>query len=174
MKERWKRLNEYRGLLEISNFGRVRNFKTKRLRKLTKHTTLKNFKYNYIMGYIRVAPSTYKYRQLSIAGLVAKYFLKIENKKLTHRDGNINNNHADNICLLKDKPRYVIKKGFVGVHKQTVYDYSPKKGRCAYVTYVASKRVKGKRIMFGRSKSKKEAIQMAKVGMKKLGLPYPS
>ena len=83
--EEWKVIKESNGKYEISNFGRCRNVKKGTI--LKENKSFKNVRYN-ICG-----NSRYAHR------LVALSFL--ENKEnydlIRHKDGNLDNNRADNL-----------------------------------------------------------------------------
>lgn len=85
--EIWKDVKGFEGCYEISNFGNIRNFKTKKV--LKQSCTITSDRY-----YVRV-----KNKHLNVAREVAKVFLeKIEGKDfVNHKDGNKKNNRVENL-----------------------------------------------------------------------------
>lgn len=91
-KEIWKPINNYTDY-EISNYGNIRCFSTK---KLIKKEVFKN---NHVV-YLKNLEKN-KYRRYCIHSLVTDHFMPIENYNkrfiVKHKDGNRLNNHIDNL-----------------------------------------------------------------------------
>lgn len=87
--EIWKTMKEHNNY-EISNYGKVRNKKTGRIRK----TTINNKGYEQIIVYINKKPKTYY-----IHRLVASNFIENPNnyKEVNHLDENKLNNNVNNL-----------------------------------------------------------------------------
>lgn len=87
--EKWKVMKEHNNY-EISNYGKVRNKKTGRIRK----TTINNKGYEQIIVYINKKPKTYY-----IHRLVASNFIENPNnyKEVNHLDENKLNNNVNNL-----------------------------------------------------------------------------
>lgn len=114
MNEIWKEIKGFEGLYEISNFGRVRNFKTKKLMK----DTLKKSGYHEI----RLSKNKKRYN-CSIHRLVAENFIpNINNlRDVNHKDGNKSNNHVSNLEWLshKDNIRHGFNNNLYNIEKHT-------------------------------------------------------
>jgi hypothetical protein len=88
--EEWKKIEEGEGRYSISNCGRVRNDKTK---KILRQLTLVN-------GYLAVPlTENKKSRYYRVHRLVAKYFVSgyVKEKQVNHIDGVKTNNHYTNL-----------------------------------------------------------------------------
>lgn len=90
--EQWKSINEYEGYYEISSFGRVKNTKT---------GNILNGDVN-SLGYKRVVLYSPVTKRFFIHRLVAYHFVDGYNEGLivNHKDGNKQNNNADNLELV--------------------------------------------------------------------------
>lgn len=86
--KQWRILKEFNGKYEISNFGEIRNIKTKRILKTSNRVNN--------MGYSRVRLAGKEYL---VHRLVAQSFINNpENKQqVNHIDGNKQNNKVDNL-----------------------------------------------------------------------------
>lgn len=87
--EVWKDIKNYEGYYQVSSYGRVKNVKTDRV--LNGDTN--NIGYKRVWLYSPVKKRTFVHR------LVAEAFCEnIDNKPIiNHKDGNKQNNHADNL-----------------------------------------------------------------------------
>lgn len=114
MEEIWKDIKEYEGLYQVSNLGNVRSLNYNR-QKITKQLR----PYKNIRGYWVVSLfKNNKQKTKMVHRLVAESFIEnIENNIIVnHKDGNKNNNCADNLewCT----PQYNIKEAFrMGLNK---------------------------------------------------------
>lgn len=92
--EVWKPIKRYDGKYDISNFGRVRSFKTRN----RKPKILKQYKE--ANGYMRLGVShNAKRDHISVHREVGIYFIPNPDNKpnINHKDGNRENNHYSNI-----------------------------------------------------------------------------
>lgn len=87
--EVWKTMKEHKNY-EISNYGKIRNKKTGRIRK----TTINNKGYEQILVYINKKPKSYYVHRV-----VANNFIDNPNnfKEINHMDENKLNNKIDNL-----------------------------------------------------------------------------
>jgi hypothetical protein len=88
--EKWKDIDGFEGIYQISNYGRVMNVKTKTLKIFAKHSN----------GYLCV--HLYKQGKCSaklVHRVVALHFIENNENKpvVNHIDGNKHNNHVDNL-----------------------------------------------------------------------------
>lgn len=113
--EEW-RLMLYKGELisqyEVSNLGRIRHYKTKRIR------SIKNSKGDYLIFSVRVNnPRKLKPYKVHIA--VASTFIPNPNNypQINHKDGNKQNNNVDNLewCTAKENIQHAIKNKLINV-----------------------------------------------------------
>ena len=103
MKEIWKDINNYEGIYQCSNLGRIRSLD----RYVYEHSGKKQFRKGQIMK-LRLNPNGYfqvplnkngKRKMCSVHILVAKTFLKQRYKTdiVNHKDGNKQNNNLENL-----------------------------------------------------------------------------
>jgi hypothetical protein len=102
MKEIWKTIEGHN--YEVSNFGRIRNKKTKRISKLEIHDG----------RYYRVKLNNRNYK---VHRLVALYFIPNPDNKpeINHKDGNKLNNCVDNLewCTPEENMIHALEKGLI-------------------------------------------------------------
>lgn len=101
MKEIWKDIEEYNGLYQVSNFGRIKNKKKEKILKLFLDTH----------GYVQVRLyKVSKNKSHKVHRLVAKAFLPNPNNLpcINHKDENRTNNKIDNLewCTYKYNNNY--------------------------------------------------------------------
>jgi len=90
MKELWRNIDWYKGMYQISSFGRLRSFKNN-LPRILKTRVNKSW-------YTYVNLSMYgKYRSITIHRLVAIAFLWKSNLTVNHKNWNKRNNCVDNL-----------------------------------------------------------------------------
>lgn len=124
--EIWKSVENYEGILEVSNFGNVRTLtrivKTNVVNQsgycCTVEKTIKGklCSLRQKKGYLQIAVRTPGKRHwLLVHRLVAKAFLsEIKDKpKINHKDGNKENNHVDNLewCTDSENQVHALKMG---------------------------------------------------------------
>ena len=117
MKEIWKDILNYEGLYEISNLGKIRNIKSKRVLKLTKSHN----------GYLKTNLSKKgKLKTVFIHRLVAEAFIPNPNNlpQVNHKDGNKENNNVFNLefCTEKHNSLHAVRAGLIKVKKVVSYD----------------------------------------------------
>lgn len=114
MEEVWKKIDDYEGLYEVSNLGRVRDLKGN-----IKPMYKQNKGYNCLSIYIN--GKTY---HPTIHRLVAKAFIPKEEglTQINHKDGNKDNNCVDNLewCSQKQNYQHGMKKYFYS-HNENHY-----------------------------------------------------
>lgn len=121
MRETWKEIKDYKGLYEVSNFGRVRSLK----RKTTKGKIVKQmFRSRYMFA--DLSKNGYR-RAYSVGRLVALAFIPNPKKKpwVNHIDGNTKNNHIDNLewCTPSENMQHAFD---TGLKKPTRGEDNPK------------------------------------------------
>ena len=104
--ECWETINEYEGLYEISNLGRIRNIRYKNILKPGNHRD----------GYLKICLSkNNSKRTFQVHRLVALAFLpKVNGKKyVNHKDGNKKNNNVNNLewCTRSENQKHAYKLG---------------------------------------------------------------
>lgn len=91
MIEKWKDIPYYDGIYQISNKGRVKSIRKNTLIKLQKYSSGHLFVMLYKDG---------KRQSFMVSRLVAQSFIgEISYKRIINKDGNINNNNADNLQI---------------------------------------------------------------------------
>lgn len=118
MKEIWKDIKGYKGLYQISNFGRVKSFIKWRgtdVRILSPFCITGNYQQVVLI-------KNKKKKYLSIHRLVAEAFIANKDKKncINHKDCNKLNNHVDNLewCTYSENIKHAYKNG---LRKNTNY-----------------------------------------------------
>lgn len=104
-KEIWKDIPKYEGIYEISNYGRIKNKKTGKLK--SQRNTFK--------GYLQVGLSNKGDKTFRVHRLVAEAFIPNPNNlpQVNHKDGNKKNNRVDNLEWISnyDNMQHAIKLG---------------------------------------------------------------
>ena len=92
MEEIWKDIKGYEGLYQISNFGRVKSFLKRKERILKAGASGDGYLAVFLYGLD-------KSKLLKVHRLVAMAFIQNKENKpeVNHKDGNLNNNHVDNL-----------------------------------------------------------------------------
>ena len=91
LKEEWRDIKDYKGIYQVSNLGRIKNYKTKKIRKII-------YKSNDNYGRVILSKNG-KIKGEYIHRLVAKAFLENPNnyKEINHKDENPTNNNLMNL-----------------------------------------------------------------------------
>lgn len=112
MKEIFKQVKGFEGLYEVSNYGRVKSFHTKKPRILKHHLSGRDKSYPYIKLF-----KDEKRHGVPIHRLVAIAFIpNPENKKeVNHIDGNKQNNYFKNLEWVspKENIRHAVRTGLI-------------------------------------------------------------
>jgi hypothetical protein len=90
MKELWRNIDGYKGVYQVSSFGRIRSYKYNLPRILKPRVNKKGYKY------INLCLDG-KYKSLSVHRLVAKTFIAKSDLTVNHKNGNKLNNCVDNL-----------------------------------------------------------------------------
>lgn len=91
--ETWKNIQGWEGIYQVSNFGRLKSFKSHPKGRILSNTNKKGGYFSVVLCYKD------KRRYVRMHRLVAEAFLpNYENKpEVNHKDGNKQNNHVDNL-----------------------------------------------------------------------------
>lgn len=114
MKEIWRRLsyqgNDYGDYYEISNLGRIRNTKTKKIRKINLYKT----GYCFVSGSLGSRENKITFR---IHRVVAETFIPNPNNlpEVNHKDGNKSNNQVSNLewCTGAENMKHASENGLL-------------------------------------------------------------
>lgn len=90
MKELWRNIDGYKGMYQVSSFGRIRSYKYNLPRILKPRVNSRGYKY------INLSQDG-KYRSFTIHRIVARYFLGKNNLTVNHKNGNKLNNCVENL-----------------------------------------------------------------------------
>ena len=90
MEELWRNIDGYKGVYQISSFGRIRSYKYNLPRILKPRINSRGYKY------INLSQDG-RYKSLIIHRLVAQSFLGYSNLTVNHKNGNKLNNCVDNL-----------------------------------------------------------------------------
>ncbi len=105
MKEIWKDIEGYEGLYQVSNLGRIKNFKNQ-----IHAVSVDKYGYLQVTLYYKEKPRCFRVHRL-----VAKAFIPNSENKLTvnHIDGNKKNNKVDNLewNTIQENSRHAWKMG---------------------------------------------------------------
>lgn len=130
-KEIWKDIKGYEGLYQVSNYGRIINYKSKRI-----------LKGRVSFGYLRI--TLYKYgkaKTFMVHRLVAEAFISNPNKlpQINHKDENKMNNNVNNLewCNSQYNINYG-KRNEIVSKKLTNHPKKSKKIRCVETGIVYS------------------------------------
>lgn len=95
MGEIWKDIKGFEGMYQVSNFGRVRSFKSKECMLLK----LSPNKGGYLTSYLSKRKSNVRHFAKMVHRLVAEHFIDNPNNLpcVNHIDGNKTNNHINNL-----------------------------------------------------------------------------
>ena len=128
MQEIWKDINDYEGLYQVSNLGRVKSLSRKyKKRVIQEHIVQPSIAHN---GYLRVGLSKNGIRKYdSIHRLVAKAFIPNPNNYniVNHKDCNRQNNCVDNLEWCNEKYNINYKNTIAKGHITWVCNYLEKK-----------------------------------------------
>lgn len=106
MEEIWKDIPNYEGLYQVSNLGRIRNAKTKKIK--NQRNTYKK--------YLQVDLFNKNQKTYRVHRLVAETFIPNPNNlpQVNHKDGNKQNNRVDNLEWITnyDNIQHAVKNGF--------------------------------------------------------------
>lgn len=123
MEEIWKEIPNFEGLYEASNLGRIRSFKTKKIKK-QRYTVKKYLQVNLY----KKEEKTYRVHRL-----IAETFIKNFNNfpEINHKDGNKQNNCVDNLEWITtyDNIQHAIKNGLYNNKKNKRNKRNNKKER---------------------------------------------
>ena len=161
MDERWKDIDGYMGMYQISNLGRVRSFYNKR-HGVRDTATIRKNQVNVLNGYIYVKLVKQDgYKMEKIHRLVADAFLpKIEGfNEVDHIDKDITNNTVSNLRWV-DKHLNQLNRKVNDNNKTGCKGISFREGRslCWIASWKEDKKQKSKGF-----ESKEEAIQFRKI-----------
>lgn len=99
MKELWRNIDGYKGMYQVSSFGRIRSYKYNLPRILKPRINKKGYKY------INLCLDG-KCRSFTIHRIVAKHFLGKSNLTVNHRNGNKLNNCVENLEWISFEENY--------------------------------------------------------------------
>lgn len=116
MEEKWKDIEGYEGIYQISSFGNIRSFYKHNFRKGDRLLSFGN------KGYRRVVLfKDGKANKILVHRLVAKAFMPNPYGKLyvNHKDGNRSNNHIENLEWVTSRENTIdgVKRGTIRVEK---------------------------------------------------------
>lgn len=123
MYESWKPIPGYKGIYEISNYGRVKSvnrwikqsgcwkYKAHKRLKIGKELKQKTNKYGYQCVVLCRGPEDHKHS--TVHRLVLLAFAGRSKKQVNHKDGNKKNNKLENLeyCTAKENTNHAIKSG---------------------------------------------------------------
>ena len=90
MKELWRNIDGYKGMYQVSSFGRIRSFKYNSPRILKPRKNRSGYLY------INLCEDG-RYRSFTVHRIVAKHFLGKSSLTVNHKNGNKLNNTVDNL-----------------------------------------------------------------------------
>lgn len=119
IKEIWKDIQGYKGLYQISNYGKVKSLYKNKLRSFSIDNS----------GYYHISlTKDKKQRSYLLSRLVALHFVKNSNKKqeVNHKDGNKNNNMSSNLewSTRQENIKHAFKMGLNKTRKGELCNFS--------------------------------------------------